>query len=196
MNKPIIIAIMGKSCVGKDSLAKVLPLYFTLQGISSINLISDTTRPMRPKEEQGKDYNFISKEQFHKNLQDNLYVEYDNFRGWYYGTNIDSISNIDVNIGIFTLTGMLNIWATGKYNVVPIYLDVDFFTRMRRYKQRAGKWTYEQFRRAFFDFVNFSHIYEMMKAIGPQSLVLKNSKINENCAAITQHLVSLGLVYH
>lgn len=194
MNKPIIVAIIGKSCAGKDSLAQVLPLYFTLQGISSINLISDTTRPMRPNEVQGKDYNFISQEDFIKNIHRQSYVEYDNFRGWYYGTNINSISNTQINIGVFTIDGVFALNRTGKYEVIPIYLDVPFFTRMRRYRQRQGKRTFEQYRRALTDHMDFSDIEFYLEYWAPQSLVLKNSNVKENCATITQHLVSLGLI--
>ena len=59
-NKYQVVALVGKAGAGKDTVQKVTcekhPLMFH-------KIISCTTRPMREKEMQGVDYNFISLEE-------------------------------------------------------------------------------------------------------------------------------------
>ena len=48
--------------------------------------ISHTTRQPRAGEESSKDYFFISQEEFHRNISDNLYIEHAVVHGNLYGT--------------------------------------------------------------------------------------------------------------
>ncbi len=48
--------------------------------------ISATTRPKRPNEEHGKDYYFLSREEFHEAVQRDEFAEYEEFFGNCYGT--------------------------------------------------------------------------------------------------------------
>ena len=192
-NKPIVIALCGKSCAGKDTLSGVLCSYLRMLGVPAIKIISDTTRPPRPQEEDGVDYNFITKEQFKDGIRKDIYAEWQTYRSWYYGSNVDSFSMEAVNVGVFNIDGIINLIAFG-YNVIPIYLDVPFFERMKRYKKRAGKITFEQFRRAFVDMLDFLTIDVIRYSQQDAYLVLKNLDLAENCCKITQHLVSIGVL--
>ena len=58
--------------------------------------ISYTTRPMRPGEENGKDYSFISVEEFEKRIADGEFLEYARVHDNYYGT---SRSRVEALIG-------------------------------------------------------------------------------------------------
>ena len=49
--------------------------------------VSCTTRPMRAGETNGKDYHFISKEEFEKQIQDNQFIEWAKVHSNYYGTS-------------------------------------------------------------------------------------------------------------
>ena len=61
-NKYTIIAIMGKSGSGKDTLCKAL---FKEPAFLDANLIvSCTTRPIRDYETDGIDYHFLTTEEF------------------------------------------------------------------------------------------------------------------------------------
>lgn len=78
---PIIIVISGSSGVGKDAVIKRLQevrsgLHF---------LVTATTRPKRPGEVHGKDYLFISKEEFESMIQNNELLEHAKVYGDYKG---------------------------------------------------------------------------------------------------------------
>jgi guanylate kinase len=61
--------------------------------------ISDTTRALRGQEVNGVDYNFISKEEFKKNIKNKKYLEYaEVYNGTYYGTPEDFV-NKNLNKG-------------------------------------------------------------------------------------------------
>lgn len=78
---PLIIVISGPSGVGKDALIKKLrelrdSLHF---------VVTATSRPMRPGEENGKDYYFVSKEEFLTMIDENELLEYALVYGDYKG---------------------------------------------------------------------------------------------------------------
>ena len=192
MSKPIIVAICGPAASGKDTLAKELFTYMKMENIPAHLLISDTTRPMRSKEENGIDYFFRDEKEFIHKYYNGDYVEFTSYRNWFYGTDKSNISNSAINIGVFNLEGILALRIPRKYTIIPIYLDVPFWTRMKRYRDRAGKITFEQIRRAIADSVDFANIDLYLENLFRyRYLVLKGSNILENCQKITQHLVSI-----
>lgn len=85
MKKRIIF--VGKSAVGKDYMKN---LYKSL-GMKAD--VSYTTRPCRPGEQNGIDYNFISESEFELMITDKKFYEYTWFNGFYYGTSKDSWEN-------------------------------------------------------------------------------------------------------
>lgn len=192
MGIPVIIALCGPAASGKDTLAKELFTYMKMENIPCNFLISDTTRPMRPAEENGRDYFFRNEKEFFQKFHNGDYLEWTEYCNWFYGTDKNQLKD-GYNLGVFNLSGILSLKHAG-YIVIPIYLQIPFFTRMKRYKNRAGKFTFEQFRRAYADAIDFSNVDLYLEGLFPQSyLVLKDSNILENCQKITQHLVSLGL---
>ena len=54
--------------------------------------ISMTTRKKREGEVDGKDYYFVSKEEFEKKIEENKFLEYAEFVGNYYGTPLDKVN--------------------------------------------------------------------------------------------------------
>jgi len=77
-----LFVISGPSGVGKDTiLAELLPRNPELKLSTSC-----TTRSMREGETDGKDYFFISTEDFEKSLQNNEFLEWAEFSGNFYGT--------------------------------------------------------------------------------------------------------------
>ena len=81
MNNFIIISAPSGS--GKTTICKYLQKLD-----SSINFsISCTTRQKRENEVEGKDYFFISNEEFEKKINDNKFIEWEQIHGnFYYGT--------------------------------------------------------------------------------------------------------------
>ncbi len=82
LHKGILIVLSGPSGVGKDTvLAKVL------QSSRNTELsVSYTTRDARSGEVDGKDYHFVSEEEFKKIAERGEMLEYANYCGNYYGT--------------------------------------------------------------------------------------------------------------
>lgn len=78
----ILLAVSGPSGVGKGTLVKLL-----LKDDPSLALsVSCTTRLPREGEADGKDYFFISREEFVSRIAENDFLEYDEHFGNYYGT--------------------------------------------------------------------------------------------------------------
>lgn len=79
-----ILVLSGPSGAGKSTLIKTLvknigPYYFS---------ISTTTRAPREGEVEGKDYYFVSKETFREDIEEELFLEYAQVHGNYYGTSL------------------------------------------------------------------------------------------------------------
>ena len=83
MNKKgIIVVVSGFSGAGKGTLMKALLNEYDNYALS----ISATTRNPRPGEENGREYFFVTKDEFEKLIAEDGLVEYANYVGNYYGT--------------------------------------------------------------------------------------------------------------
>ncbi len=85
-NNFLIVIISGPSGVGKTTLLRCLPsenFYFS---------VSHTTRTPRKEEVNGKDYYFVSKEEFLRMIENNEFLEWIEVFGTYYGTSIKEIN--------------------------------------------------------------------------------------------------------
>jgi len=76
------IVLSAPSGGGKTTIAKMLVKRYDEMSIS----ISATTREKRPQEKEGKDYFFLSKDEFSENVQNDNFLEYEEVHGDYYGT--------------------------------------------------------------------------------------------------------------
>ncbi len=89
----LLVVISGPSGVGKGTVRKAL---FERPDHNLVYSVSMTTRPMRPGEVDGKDYYFVTKEEFMKNLDQGKFLESAEFVGNYYGTPLDKVNeNLD-----------------------------------------------------------------------------------------------------
>ncbi|SHH12891.1 guanylate kinase [Thermosyntropha lipolytica DSM 11003] len=85
--KGILFVISGPSGVGKGTIREAL-----LEKISDIEVsISATTRPPRPGEVHGKDYFFLSGEEFKKMIAEDKFLEWANVYQNFYGTPRDFV---------------------------------------------------------------------------------------------------------
>ena len=83
MNKKgILIVLSGFSGVGKGTLVKRLLQDYDNYALS----ISMTTRNPRPGEAHGREYFFVTKEEFEAKIKEDGLLEYANYVGNYYGT--------------------------------------------------------------------------------------------------------------
>lgn len=54
----------------------------------------DTTRTPRPGEQDGREYNFTTKEEFLKLVAENGFIEHAQFSGNHYGTSVQAVKNV------------------------------------------------------------------------------------------------------
>lgn len=83
MKKGLLIILSGPSGVGKGTIRKYIMDNFNIKLCYSISM---TTRQRREKEVDGVDYYFVSPEEFQKNIDDNNFLEWEEFVGNRYGT--------------------------------------------------------------------------------------------------------------
>lgn len=78
-----LIIISGTTCAGKGTIIKKL-----LERNNNVALATSyTSRPIRPKEINGKDYYFISRKEFENKIENGDFLEYARVRyGEYFGT--------------------------------------------------------------------------------------------------------------
>ena len=121
-SKKLIIVISSPSGAGKSSICKQL-----LKDDPQLNIsISDTTRPPRDNETNGKDYNFIEKNEFESRIKNNEYIEYANVFGNYYGSLYKDVQNsldegFDVLFDI-DWQGSLQLKASNQPNLITIFI--------------------------------------------------------------------------
>ncbi len=85
-----IVVLSAPSGTGKTTIAlKLLEEMKTLKRI-----VTTTTRIKRPNEQDGIDYDFVSKETFERMIKNNEFIEYANVYGNYYGTPIKSVKKL------------------------------------------------------------------------------------------------------
>ena len=131
MKKIKVIALFGPAGAGKDAIQKVMVENHGLHGI-----ISHTTRPMRENEEEGLSYYFISEYEFAKMNERKAFLEYTVFNHWWYGTSIESLSEDEINIGVFNIDGVKALLADDRIEVIPVYVSVSNKIRLIRQLNR------------------------------------------------------------
>ena len=90
----MLVILSGVSGAGKDTIKK--ELIKRLEDVET--LPSFTSRTMRPGEEEGIQYHFISKDEFEEKIRKGDFYEYDLHHGNYYGTSRE-LMNEKINKG-------------------------------------------------------------------------------------------------
>ncbi len=131
-----IYFVMGKSSSGKDTIYRRL---MEDKEISFKTLVGYTTRPMRQREENGKEYFFVSEDEMNKLADEGKVIEsrcYHTVYGdWYYFTADDGQVNLED--GDYLLIGTLESYVKvreyyGEDIVKPIYIEVEDGERLLR----------------------------------------------------------------
>jgi guanylate kinase len=130
--KGIIVVISGPSGVGKGTICKEL-----IKLVSDACLsVSVTTRTQTAKEADGKDYWFVSKDEFQRRIKNGLLLEYAEVFGNFYGTPKDKVDEA-VAAGKVVL---LEIDVQGGKQIKKLYPDtVTVFITAPTEKELAGR---------------------------------------------------------
>ena len=78
----VLMVVSGPSGVGKGTLVKTI----IKRREDVVESVSCTTRPPREGEINGREYFFLSKEEFFRRIEEGDFLEYDEHFGNYYGT--------------------------------------------------------------------------------------------------------------
>ncbi len=178
----MLVILSGVSGSGKDTIKKAL--IARMKNVES--LASYTSRAPREGEVNGEIYNFVSKEEFEKMIENKEFYEYDIHHENYYGTSrvllnekIKSgkiiVKDIDVN-GTENLVKLLG----QDTKVVTIFLKVPKHILQKRLEARSEKADYKEItlRLNRFD-------YEETK-IGMYDYVIKNNDLEKTISIIMQ----------
>jgi guanylate kinase len=152
---PQIFCLMGKSATGKDSIYEQI---LKRGGLPLNRIVPYTTRPIRPGEEEGREYHFCDEEKVKQLEKEGRIIElraYNTVYGiWKYFTVDDD--EIDLNeknyLYIVTLEGYLDMRRHfGGEKIVPLYIEVEDGERLTRAieRERKGKRQYEEMCRRF-----------------------------------------------
>ena len=83
MAKGLVVILSGASSVGKGAIRDLL---LNDPDLKLFYSISETTRPQRADEVDGKDYYFVTYKEFADSVKKKELLEYTEFNGYYYGT--------------------------------------------------------------------------------------------------------------
>ncbi len=108
----LLIVISAPSGTGKSTITSEL-----LKTNNRYFSISTTTREKRSNDIEGVTYNFVSKEEFLKRIDEDYFIEYTSYAGNYYGTPKNIIEEkLSSGIDVF-----LEIEVEGAKNIKKIY---------------------------------------------------------------------------
>lgn len=171
--KGLLIVISGPSGCGKGTICKELRARHPEIKVS----VSTTTREIRAGEVEGKDYRYISKEEFERQVQEGEFLEYARiYSGNYYGTpkkyvketllaGDDLILEIDIQ-------GALQVKEKFEEGVFIFLVPPSMEELHRRLVQR-GRETPELIME------RFKSAYEEMNFINRYNYVVTNDKVDE-----------------
>ena len=137
--KGVMLVLSSPSGAGKSSICKSL---MSLDKNLSLS-VSTTTRKKRPNEKSGKDYIFVSTEEFENKLSNNHFLEYANVFDNYYGT-VKSLVDNKINNGqdlIFDIDwqGAQQLREKMRENVVSIFILPPSKKELERRLKRRGQ---------------------------------------------------------
>ncbi|MDA0902540.1 MAG: guanylate kinase [Proteobacteria bacterium] len=135
---PFLIVISSPSGAGKSTLCKMI-----VDEDPTIKMsISVTTRPKRPGEIEGKDYYFVTQEEYSDMLKKNLFLESAHVLGNNYGTPRDKVMQ-ELNSGndvLFDIDGQGKGQLVNNFkgNIITIFILPPSIEELyRRLKKRA-----------------------------------------------------------
>ncbi|MDA2969836.1 MAG: guanylate kinase [Actinomycetota bacterium] len=128
----MIYIITGPSGVGKNTIINELSNHINIHFS-----VSHTTREKRQGEVDGKDYFFVSEEEFKNLIDKNFFIEFEQYGDAFYGTGKDQIKNkkevILLDLEVNGATKLLKQYP----HFIGIFIDIDNDSLKERLKIRG-----------------------------------------------------------
>lgn len=171
------LAIVGKSCSGKSTIAKKLSDH----GLKVA--ITYTTRPKRDYEVDGVDYHFVTENQFIDMDDRGHIIESKRFNTWWYGMGLGEFNTSDV----FIITPSAveeyrDICKSRNEKILVLYIDADAKLRIGRNKGRND--TDDTNRRFVADELDFNDYNDW-----DVRLTIKDNESVENLIGLIERLI-------
>jgi guanylate kinase len=135
---PPIFILSAPSGGGKTTIAKAL----LRQTPDLARVITTTTRKPRPEERDGRDYFFISAEEFKKQIAQNEFAEWANVHNHYYGTSHQALKIIFTQhkapLLVIDVQGAKSIKQQYS-NTILIFIIPENFSALRKWLIRRGR---------------------------------------------------------
>lgn len=129
-----IVTLTGKAGSGKDTL-----MHHVREALPELHeIVSCTTRPPREGEVHGRNYYFLTHEEFSERLNDGTMVEATVFNDWCYGSCLEHMSANGINIGVYNPEGVQILQCMPEVEVYPIFIDASDKTRLLRQLNREN----------------------------------------------------------
>lgn len=161
----MIVVLLGKSCSGKDTLARQLEE----QGFNFV--VSTTSRPMREVESQGNPYHFVTDSEFKWLIENDFLIEHRGYNTlvngnpdtWYYGVEKAAIEPNKDYVVVLDMGGLKGFKDADLGYIVPVYIRASDSLRRDRCINRG-------------DF----NEQEWSRRLEDDSVVFSNSEVNAN----------------
>ncbi len=139
-----IILITAPSGAGKTSIVQYLMKKFSSLAFS----VSATTRRPRKNEKDGRDYYFISEENFQEKIHNKEFIEWEMvYEGKYYGTLKSEISRIwkenKVPVLDIDVQGAIHVQQQYPINTIALFVQAPSYEELKRRLQTRGSETEE-----------------------------------------------------
>ena len=145
----IILALVGFSSAGKDTLAK-----YANDNLGYNFVVSHSTRPMRVGESQGNPYYFINENEMCSLFVQNKLIEareYDSVYGkWFYAISKDEIEDSKKYVVVVDFSGFLALKNHFGDRVKSVFIDCSEPERRKRAELR-GDFNIDEWNRRFKD---------------------------------------------
>ena len=173
-----IIAIIGEAGCGKDTILNNL----CEKNSELSKIISCTTRPARDYEIFGKDYYFLTNEDFAERVLRGDMLEATIFNEWCYGTSKQALDLNSVNVGVFNPAGVMALMEEPEVDLKVYRLRVSEKERLKRQLNREIFPNIDEIirrlyaDRADFEDLSFSYVeldneYKYQEAINTQKIL-------------------------
>ncbi len=179
-----MIVLIGESASGKSTIEKELIKNFKYEKV-----ITFTTRPIRDGEQNGKDYWFVSENEFNSLKSKQHFFETAEYNGWQYGSPI--IKDPKDKVIIVTPKGLRALQRTyNKKDFVSIYVKTPRRERLIRLLKR-GDDIEEAYRRSLSDVGMFDGIEKEVDVVVNNT---DNHNIHTLCCNIVIIINTLRMV--
>jgi guanylate kinase len=124
----MLIVVTGPSGSGKSTI-----LRHVMRDLRGVRFsVSNTTRPRRPSEQDGRDYHFVAKEEFERMVRHSAFVEWAVVHGNCYGTSKREISEkgklgdviLDIDVQGARQVRALGIEAVFVFIMPPVFREL------------------------------------------------------------------------